>query len=122
MSKKRVRLFETLEEFQLKRFRTTSLNAAILLTNTYMAAKDPNIGWEDARQHLNMFTKEMRFGVTLLQGNIERALWACNMLEEQGKFWHPRDLTFHSFLDIMLDRRWNFDKTYNLLTKREKKE
>ena len=95
------------------------LDMAVLLYHINVAAKDPEIGHVDADYSVtglivDMVKKPARIKVS----KIESALYSCNMLAEKGKFWHPQDKPFTSFISD-LERLWvnkyQFDPFYNIL-------
>lgn len=46
---------------------------------------------------------------------LEAAFYASNMMDEDGKFWHPLGITFDEFTERTLQHRGTFDKYYNLI-------
>lgn len=103
------------KEFRNTRMYMKLLNASVLLGNVVLASKDPDIGWEDANFTLHETVRKFHWRVFMEERLLTGCLWACNLLDEKGKFWHPGGLTFDQFLDKVLRGRWDFDKFYNLL-------
>ena len=102
------------------------LQAATLLVNMYKAAKHPEIGWQDADNSLRHITKyiESKHKYRIPTWAMESALWACNMLHEERKFWDatPNKAKFDIFLEkIDLPSDVVFDKETNLLLRRPRK-
>lgn len=86
----------------------------VLIANVWMANEDQNIGFEDADQTINELTQKMNYEVWTKMEDIESALWACNLLDEKGKFWHPRKYGFEEFVKVLLGHR-TFNRVYNLV-------
>lgn len=75
----------------------------VLVANLYNSADDPDVGNEDTDMLLWEILKPLEdVRAKVPRGAIERALWACNMNDEAGKFWYPttatRGRTFKDFL------------------------
>jgi hypothetical protein len=45
----------------------------------------------------------------------EAALYACNVMDEMGDFWHPDGKRFDTFLKDVLQSDEKFDKFYNTI-------
>jgi len=103
-----------------KEFKINLLTSAVLLYNIYRAAQSEEIGFTDTSNTLDTITNKLDMGcIYLSRDTLESSLWACNMLNELGLFWHPRGLTFREFLNkLNLGNTYNF--TYNVIE--EKKE
>ncbi len=97
------------------------LDLVVLLDNVYRGADHPEVGFEDANKTLPMLAKYLGRSHELVdEGSIESALWSCNLLDENGAFWHPTDKTFDQFVDRMLPNH-RFDKKFNLIIPKDKK-
>lgn len=96
------------------------LNLSIMLLNTYTAARDELVGFEDARETLESLT--MRFNkMRLIDPNhIESMLWSCNLLNEQGKFVHYDKKPFDDFVRDAFPYA-TFDKRFNTIEWEKKK-
>lgn len=90
------------------------LDLVIILDNIYRAAKHKDIGFEDPRETMTSFIFRMDRKVSLYTEDIESGLWSCNLLNEKGKFRHPKDWTFEKFLEKMLSGD-KFNKDYNYI-------
>lgn len=90
------------------------LDLVIILDNVWQASKDRDIGFEDPREMLHNFLFRMNKQTRLYTEDIESGLWSCNLLNEKGKFRHPRGWTFDQFL-IRLLRGDTFNKQYNYI-------
>lgn len=66
------------------------LDLATLMINLHMAAQHPLIGHGDHEESLQAITERMNKGtVRIKKTDLEGALWACNMLDEQEELWTP---------------------------------
>lgn len=97
------------------------LDLAILLYNLQVAYDDPDIGFEDADETYQGMLKILNKWVLCNPIKIESALWASNMVNDKEKFVHPKGYTFDEFVADMLRGRADFDKFYNTVTWKEKK-
>ncbi|MCK5015595.1 MAG: hypothetical protein KAS32_00870 [Candidatus Peribacteraceae bacterium] len=84
----------------------------VLLQNVHVGASLNQVGFEDTDRTLEGLTRELAPMIYISVPVIESALWSCNLLDEQGKFWHPKDKTFEQF-KIMIERNDTFNKDYN---------
>lgn len=91
------------------------LDLLVLLDNTRLGASSPQIGFEDSQQALDTFLNGLNKKVMIPNSSIESALWACNLLDEQGKFKHPKDLTLDQFVSSLLKKGEKFNKKYNFI-------
>lgn len=93
------------------------LDVATLLLNVHMAAKDDEVGFEDANETLTSFTSKMSRSVALDPTLIESALWAANLLDEKGKFVSPSGETFEAFVKRLLGSD-SFHRIYNTIERK----
>jgi hypothetical protein len=91
-----------------------------LLDNIYRGAQHAEVGFEDASRTLDAITHELNKKVFIDPSVVESALWSCNLMDEQGKFWHPRGLSFEQFLKKLVPFR-AFCRKYNILGPRKAK-
>ncbi len=92
----------------------STLHLAILLDNLHRGAVSPNVGFEDAGQTLQQLTHKLDRHFNVYLSDLESALWSCNLMNENGAFWHPLDRTFDEFLRDVLPGE-KFDKNYNFV-------
>ena len=80
------------------------LDAAILLMNIYRGAQSSKVRFEDAARTLEELVVDLhgKKGIRVQRSVIESALWSCNLLDELGKFWHPKGRSFDEFLKDIL--------------------
>lgn len=98
--------------------RTISLlQAVVLLTNLALARRDKNVGFEDADRTYEEVVDALHQGrsITIKQDILESALWACNLLDEQGKFFHPASKRFDIFVRFLLSSNEKFNKDLNYI-------
>lgn len=94
------------------------LQASIILTNLANAKKDIKVGFEDADRTYEQVVECFSSGkaISLPQDVLESALWACNLLDEQQKFFHPSDHTFDSFVRRIINTdKERFNKELNFI-------
>lgn len=92
----------------------SALDLVVILDNVYQAAKEKDIGFEDSRETLSLFLFRMNRLIRLYTEDVESGLWSCNLLNEKGKFRHPRGWSFDEFLSRVL-RGDTFNKDYNFI-------
>lgn len=95
------------------------LHLTALLYNIYQGALDGEVGFEDAHRTLEGLTAPLNKSTQVLTSVLESALWSCNLMNEQGKWWHPTGITFDEFLKEVLEKD-SFDKMYNLIVRKKK--
>lgn len=94
--------------------RTNLFNLAVLLVNICKASEDPEIGWEDAMYTIDETIRFLNRRLTMLpERTTTSCLWACNLLNEKGDFWHPQGLSFDTFIYRLLGDAYDFDKELN---------
>lgn len=101
--------------------RTVSvLDLVCLMGNLRRGAGADELGFEDAAQTLDQITAKLNMMISINIDDLQSALWSCNLLNERGKFWHPKDRTFDEFLKMILGPGEAFDKFYNLILRGRK--
>ncbi len=94
------------------------LELAVMLFHIHQAAQDPEIGYLDADNNINRITNDLnRKPAAIRQSQVEAALAACNLAEEQGKFWDPLDRSIDGFIGDVIGasgKNYRFDKNYHL--------
>jgi len=106
---------------ELSRYSVDTLDLAVLLLHVHLAAKEPDIGYEDANHTLQFLTSRINKVTHVPREFLESALWSCNLMSEKGKFWHPRKgEDFSRFVKRLLPKSIEFDMFYNYM--KEKKE
>lgn len=94
------------------------LDIAVLLWHLYASSRDETIGYNDANVSMIAILKALnpRRKKLLSIRTLESALYCCNILDEQGRFWHPKGGSFDDFVKRIMvenaDER-SFNKTYN---------
>lgn len=94
------------------------LDLAVLLYAIHWAALDENIGHNDARESVQSLTKRLNRHVYVDPNVVESALYACNLLDEQGKFVHPQGIGFETMLKRVLGDR-KFSRRYSTVERKE---
>jgi hypothetical protein len=94
-------------------FPITVSDIVTLIHNIKEGSKNNNVGYEDANTPLAMLIKYLeRKPVYIRKDNLESALWSCNLMDEDGKFWDHSDRKFEEVLKSMhLHKRFN--RQYN---------
>lgn len=92
---------------------------AVLLWHLHQSAKDPDIGYNDADETLQLITRDLvKKPANVKVSRVESALYACNLMNEAAKFWHPFDLSFDDFVrDLLIKGREPllYNKFYNFI-------
>jgi hypothetical protein len=94
------------------------LDIATLLLNIHMAAKDEDVGFEDAQNTLSSITARLNKMVLLDPALIESGLWSGNLLNEKGRFVSPTGETFDEFVRRLLGRD-GFNRIYNTIERKD---
>lgn len=95
--------------------RLSLIHLAVMLHHVWKAENDPEVGWEDPQRTAKDMSRALNRKVFVDPAIIESAMWACNILNEQGKFEHPMGFTFDEWVGRIIDRRGRFDRDYNLI-------
>jgi hypothetical protein len=98
------------------RYSVSGLEAAVLIYALYKGV--------DMDVHADMNLNEL---VRQLEGHrhpvkkeiLEAALYAVNLNVEDGTYWHPTKMDFDKFLKGLLPYDRTFNKTYNLIERKE---
>lgn len=91
------------------------LQIAVLLYHVHRGAQDDQVGFEDAQESLNSLTLKLNKTVMCDPALLESALWSANLMDEQGKWWHPQGTTFDEFCVRLLGHKAKFNRTYNVI-------
>lgn len=94
-----------------------TLDLVVLMFNVFKAEKDPQVGFEDANNTLEMLIKQLNFRFKTSPEAIESALWSCNLLDEKKEFWHPFGMSFDAFVKKALPR-YTLNKVYNTIERK----
>ncbi len=79
------------KQLEISKFKEVRLlDLAILLYNVHRAAEEAEVGFYHASESLDSLTKLLDKKAIVRIEDIEAALWSSNLLDEQGKFWHPQ--------------------------------
>ena len=92
----------------------SALDAAILLIHVMKGMADRDVGFEDADKTYEQIRNSLNRTFMISKDTIESALWSCNLLNEQGKFTHPDEMSFDGFVAKMAPKK-RFDHLRNLL-------
>lgn len=94
-------------------FKLGLFEGAVLLYNT---ASFPEKDLDPERSPVELATamSNSAFG-WIKRIYLETGLYYCNLLDEDGKFWHPQNKSFDRFLEDILPDDLAFDKTYNFI-------
>ena len=76
--------------------RVTATEAMVLLYNLYHC--DKVLGLGDVYNTLDDLARHISFQLYIRKDVMDSLLWSANMLDEAGKFWHPRNRDFKSFV------------------------
>lgn len=104
-----------------KLFPIDVFSLAVIIANVHKAEKDSRFSDCHTDHHLEYYLKRASKMTQVHLTALEASLWACNMLEEEGEFWHPFDLTFDQFIKkIKLTNDYKYDKVYNIIEAKDK--
>ena len=85
----------------------------VLVANTMIAKKHPDIGYLDAETPLSViYTRMRKEGCQITTKELEALLWGCVMTDEKDQFWHPENDDFQDFLFKLLNSR-KVQKAFN---------
>ncbi len=94
------------------------LDLAVMLYHIHKAASDPEIGYIDAERRLSQISNDLvRKPAKIKQSLVESSLAFCNLMAEQGKFWHPLNKSVDEFISDVVrvtGKPYRFDKDYHL--------
>ena len=88
-------------------------DALVLIYHIHQGADDTGIGFVDADNTRTSLTTALDRASWVALSDLESALWSCNLMNEKGKFWHPKGYTFDQFSRQVLKGRERFNKKYN---------
>ncbi len=99
------------------RLRLNSFDLAVIIHNILEASNDVAIGFLDSERTVKGITKDFSRVVKVKQSLLESGLYFCNLMSENGKFWHPTGKSVDEFIaDIIRvsGKPYRFDKDYHL--------
>lgn len=65
------------------------LDLITLYVNLYQAAQDPKIGYHDIEQPIKYLNRRLeKYSYFIKHKELEKLLYACQQMDEQGKFWN----------------------------------
>lgn len=96
----------------------TLLDFAVLAWHLYAAIRDHEIGFNDADTTMHTLAVRLNSGLkrAVSLNTLESALYCCNLLDEQGRFWHPSGRSFDDFAKRLMAENGDsrrFNRTYN---------
>lgn len=97
----------------------------VLLANVVIAKDNKDIGYLDAETPLkDVYHRLEKHGVQIKHKELEAALWACVMADENEVFWHPENEKFSTFLYKLTNARKvdrDFNEIYSFLKEKAKR-
>lgn len=103
-----------MSSYQPKTVFLSLYDVAILLANLHRALHDPLVGFEDADHTLTEIELALRKRTTFPIEVIESVLWAANLLNEKGAFFHPKNEKFEDWQKKILPKH-DFDPIFNTI-------
>lgn len=99
----------------------------ILWANFYKASAASGIGFLDCEESIKEFMLTIRNKkIEVPTKDVERLLWACVQLDEQGEFYHyNKTLSLEAFIRrgfVWNHYKFYFDKVYNFFRTRKPKQ
>jgi hypothetical protein len=104
----------------------TFLDLVTLYVNLMLAKQDPNIGYQDINKSVIKLNREMtETSKWMKHQELEPLLWACQQMDEQGKFWCAKEgVPFRTFVNKLLNYKQTelyFNEVYSWIHKKPKK-
>lgn len=96
--------------------KASALDLAILLYHIHKGAADSEIGYLDPLLPIEYLEGSFNVEFRVALGRMERALFMANMADEQGKFWHPKGLSFTEWARSMTPKGYDYNAAYNFFT------
>jgi hypothetical protein len=90
----------------------------VLIYNVWKGAEDRRVGFEDARETVDSIVAKLNKTFLTDPSLLESGLWSCNLLNEQGEFWHPQGRTFDEFVREILAPGERFHRAYNVIERK----
>jgi len=82
----------------------------LLMYFYYIGVTDPDIYYEDADVSPEQFQKQLAQEVDIDQEVLEKLLWYMTMCHESGRYWHPEQVEYQTFVRSMLEKEEGFDQ------------
>ena len=101
-----------------------NLQQLLVLTANVVKAKTmpDTAGYLDCEVSYSSFLARLqRHGAVMKRSELEAALWACNILDEQGEFFNVTSAPLDVFINQLMNykkRRLHFDRLYNQVKER----
>jgi hypothetical protein len=93
--------------------RLSLMHVCVLMYHVWKAENDPEVGFDDAANTVLSMTRKLNRKVYIDPAILDSAMWACNIMNEQGKFEHPLGLTFDEWTQRVIGARGHFNRDYN---------
>ncbi len=88
---------------------------AVLLVALQDVARHSVLDLHDADRTADQLSGQLDRKVNVDRGLLQSIMYAANMLDERGEFWHPKGLSFQAFVKQIVGPTKRFDKTYHLI-------
>lgn len=96
----------------------SAFELTVLLDNIYRGAALPSIGFEHTYETLDTFCSDKNQKMLKVDLEwVQDALWSCTQMEENGKFWHPKNTSYDGFLARILPPEYQLNKFTGCLEK-----
>jgi hypothetical protein len=92
------------------------LDLAVLLYHLRLSAQHPTVGYNDAEKSLIHITSKLNKTIEVDKEDIERLLYAANLMNEAGSWSHYLGTKFPDWLKQLFGSK--FDTTYNVFKDR----
>jgi hypothetical protein len=94
-------------------YQISMYQASVLLVNLLGAIKDSSVGFDDADLGNDYITDVLsRASLSIPRYMLESIMFASNLMNEDKKFWHPRNRNFDTFVTDVLGPNKEYNKTY----------
>jgi hypothetical protein len=108
-----------MEDFKTKKREIKLLDLAVLLCHMHEAENNPNIGFLDTKETATSLGRYLNKSTHIYSHQIESMLWCSNLLNEEGKWWHPYHESFDEWIKDIVGSKATFNKIYNLIEDKE---
>ena len=102
------------------------LDLVTLYVNLMLAKQNPDVGYQDISKSIKKLNFEMtQVSKWMKHQELEGLLWACQQMDEQGKFWCAKEgVPFRTFVNKLLNYKQTelyFNEVYSWIHKKPKR-
>lgn len=94
------------------------MDLAVLLYHLGLSERHQNVGYNDADISMIALLSKLSQYIELSESDLERLLYASNLMDEQKEWKHPLGLSFETWLKDIMGHGESYHRVYNTIERK----